>query len=102
MNQTLDLPILEMLDSFPDRLFLLHRAESGKYGCYCHQNVHGVACFSTEIGALRFSELIDLTGMAAIEVDFDEARDIAKGRPMPIVSIMLLDKLDDPKIHYVR
>lgn len=102
MTQTLDLPLLGITESFPDRLFLLTHPSTGKYGCYCHQGVHGLACFSTEGGAFRFAEFIDLSGMSSMEVSFDEARDIAKDRPMPVVSLMLLDKIDDPVIHYVR
>lgn len=102
MTQTLDLPLLGITESFPDRLFLLTHPSTGKFGCYCHQGVHGLACFSTEGGAFRFAEFIDLSGMSSMEVSFDEARDIAKDRPMPVVSLMLLDKIDDPVIHYVR
>ena len=40
--------------------------------------------------------------MQVVEVSFDEAREIAKERPMPVVSLMLLDDLNDPQIHYVR
>ncbi|MBX7134321.1 MAG: hypothetical protein K1X67_16735 [Fimbriimonadaceae bacterium] len=102
MTQTLDLPLLGITESFPDTLFLLAHPSTGKYGCYCHQGVHGLACFTTEGGAFRFAEFIDLSGMASLEVSFDEARDIAKDRPLPVVSLMLLDKIDDPVIHYVR
>ncbi|MFN8219680.1 MAG: hypothetical protein U0S12_06060 [Fimbriimonadales bacterium] len=102
MTQTLDKAILGLVDAFPDRVFLLHHPSTGKYGCYCHQGVHGLACFSAETGAFRFAEWIDLPGMSAVEVEFDEAREIAKARPLPVVSLMLLDKLDDPKIHFVR
>jgi hypothetical protein len=102
MTQTLDMPLLGITDTFPDTLFLLTHPSSGKYGCYCHAGVHGLACFSTEGGAFRFAEHIDLSGMSSMQVSFDEAREIAKGRPMPIISLMLLDKLDDPIIHYVR
>lgn len=102
MHQTLDAPVLELQDSFPDSVFLLAHPTTGKYGCYCHNGVHGLACFSTENGAYRFAEWIDLSGMIAVETTFDEAREIAKERPLPVVSLMLLDKMDDPKIHYVR
>lgn len=102
MTQTLDLPLLGITESFPDTPFLLAHPSTGKYGCYCHQGVHGLACFTTEGGAFRFAEFIDLSGMASLEVSFDEARDIAKDRPLPVVSLMLLDKIDDPVIHYVR
>jgi hypothetical protein len=99
---TLDAPTTELIDSFPDSVWLLHHPSSGKYGCYCHQNVHGLACFSSEAGAFRFAEWIDLSGMVSAEVTFDEAREIAKDRPMPVVSLMLLDSLQNPRIHFVR
>ncbi|MBS1721936.1 MAG: hypothetical protein JSS66_02895 [Armatimonadetes bacterium] len=102
MSQTLVCPFLEIAEDFPEDVFLLKHPPSGKFGCYCHQGVHGLACFSTEESAFRFAEWIDLSGMACIEVTFDEAREIAKERPMPIVSVMLLDDLGDPKIHFVR
>ncbi len=43
-----------------------------------------------------------MPGMLAEEVSFDEAREVAKDRPMPIVSLMLLDNMEDPQIHFVR
>ncbi|MBV6457397.1 MAG: hypothetical protein HONBIEJF_00505 [Fimbriimonadaceae bacterium] len=102
MTSTLELPLLGLETEFPESLFLLAHPSSGKYGCYCHEGIHGLACFSTEGAAFRFAEWIDLSGMMTEEVTFDEARDIAKGRPMPIVSLMLLDSLQSPKIHFVR
>jgi hypothetical protein len=102
MNLTLDLPLLGLDETFPDSLFLLHHPASGKYGCYCHDGVHGLASFSTEAGAFRFAEWIDLSGMSCVEVSFEEAREVAKDRPMPVTSLMLLDRMDDPKIHFVR
>lgn len=102
MTQTLDQPLLGIVDSMPDTLYLLAHPSTGKYGCYCHKGVHGLACFSTEGGAFRFAEFIDLSGMSSVEVSFDEARIVAKERPLPVVSLMLLDKIDDPIIHYVR
>ncbi len=102
MSQTLQCPFLEIEDSFPEVLYVLKHPPSGKFGCYCHLGVHGLACFSSEAGAFRFGEWIDLCGMSCIEVTFEEARDIAKARPMPIISLMLLDNLVDPQIHYIR
>ena len=40
--------------------------------------------------------------MTAMEVTFDEAREIAKDRPEFVVSLMLLDDMQNPVIHYVR
>ncbi len=102
MSQTLQLPIVGLDEVFPDKLFVLHHPSSDRYGCFCHDGVHGLACFSSESGAVRFSEWIDLSGMATQEVSFDEAREVAKQRPMPVVAIMLLDRMEDPQIHYVR
>lgn len=102
MSQVLDQPLLGLDDTFPDVLYLLHHALSGRYGCFFHNGVHGLACFSTEAGAIRFSEWIDLSGMTTQEVTFDEARAVAKDRPMPVTSLMLLDDMQNPKIHFVR
>ncbi|MBL8088143.1 MAG: hypothetical protein JNM85_08765 [Chthonomonas sp.] len=102
MSQTLLQPILGLDVEFPNTLYLIHHPASDKYGCYFHDGVNGLACFSQQSGAIRFAEFIDMVGMVCLEVSFDEAREIAKQRPMPIVSLMLLDNLDAPKIHYVR
>ena len=102
MLDTVELPILGLDNEFPERLYLLHHASTGKFGCYCSDGVHGLACFSSESSAFRFAEWIDLSGMACVECTFDEAREVAKARPMPIVALMLLDSLQDPVIHYVR
>ena len=100
--QTLDCPVLGLESTFPDRLFILKHEPSGKFGCYRHEGVHGLACFSNEDGAFLFGSYIELPGMLALEVSFDEARSIAQDRPMPIISLMLLDDMDAPEIHYVR
>lgn len=102
MQQVLTKPILGLDEIFPDSLYLLFHSNSGKYGCYCHQGVHGLACFSTEAGAFRFAEWIDLSGMQSVEITFDEAREVAKDRPLPVVALMLLDRLDQPLIHFIR
>ena len=43
---------------------------------------------------LRIAHIVELT--------FDEARDVAKDRPMPVTAVMLLDNMSDPKIHFIR
>lgn len=102
MNQVLDLPILGLDTEFPDQLVILQQNNTDRFGCYCHEGVHGLACFSEEARALGFADRNDLQGMACLEVSFDEAREIAKNRPMPVVALILLDRLDAPQIHYVR
>jgi hypothetical protein len=102
MYKLLDLPVLGLDKAFPDVMYVLFHEGSARYGCFCHDGIHGLACFSSENAAFRFAEWIDLSGMATREVTFDEARGVAKDRPMPVVALMLLDELDNPKIHYVR
>lgn len=102
MNKVLDCPVLGLTDEFPSTLYVLKHPPSGKYGCYCHQGIYGLASFSDEQSALGFAEFIERRGMVTEEVDFDRAREIAKERPMPIISLMLLDDLREPVIHYVR
>lgn len=102
MSLTLDLPLIGLDETFPQSLFVLHHPSSNRYGCFCHDGVHGLACFSSEAGAFRFAEWIDLSGMCTREIEFDDAREIAKERPMPVVSLMLLDQMDNPVIHFVR
>lgn len=102
MSATLVQPILGLGEDFPTSVFVLSHPSTGRYGCYCHQGVHGLACFSTEESALRFAEWIELSGMAVVDLPFDEAREVAKARPLPVVALMLLDRMESPKIHYVR
>lgn len=102
MSQTLTLPLLGLDETFPDTVYVLHHPASNRYGCFCYENIHGLACFSTESGAFRFAEWIELSGMVTKQLSFDEAREVAKERPLPVVSLMLLDSLDNPLIHYVR
>lgn len=102
MVDTLLQPLLGLENEFPDTVYVSYHPSTGKYGCYCHLGVHGLACFSTESNAFRFTEWIELSGMSVVELSFDEAREVAKSRPHPVVALMLLDSMEDPKIHYVR
>lgn len=112
MSQVLDRPTFDdetsespfSFDNIPRKVWLLHHPASDRYGCFCHDGVHGLAVFKNEGGALRFSEWVDLSGMTTREVDFDEARDVAKSRPLPVVSIMYfpLTLESPPVIHFVR
>ncbi len=102
MTQTLELPILGLGGDWPDRLYILKHTPTGKYGCYHHDGVHGLASFSTQEGAQNFAMMIPLSSMECQEVSFDEAREVAKSRPSPVAALMLLDDMDRPQIHYVR
>lgn len=102
MTATLVEPLLGIGEDFPDILFVLSHPASGRYGCYCHEGIHGLASFSSESQAVRFAEWIELSGMKVQQVTFDEAREVAKARPLPVVALMLLDQMEQPKIHFVR
>lgn len=102
MSATLVQPLLGLGEEFPDALYLLNHPSTGRYGCYCHEGIHGLASFSTEECAMRFAEWIDLSGMKVVEVTFDQAREVAKQRPLPVVALMLLDEMEQPRIHYIR
>ncbi len=95
-------PILGLDDAFPDSLWILHHPESSKYACYQFKGIHGLASFSSQESLDRFRSNITLDGMVDLQVDFDQAREIAKARPLPVTALMLVDQLDDPKIHFVR
>jgi hypothetical protein len=96
------MPLLGLDNGFPDNIFVLHHVLTKRYGCYNHQGITGLACFSSQGGAFNFGEYLDLDGLTIMELTFDEAREVAKERPMPVVSMMLLDNISDPIIHYVR
>ena len=102
MVGTLQEPLLGLGEEIPATVYVSFHSSTGRYGCYCHQGIHGLACFSTEFGAENFTKWIELPGMAVVELSFDEAREVAKTRPLPVVALMLLDQMDQPKIHYVR
>jgi hypothetical protein len=102
MNQVLEVTLLGLDETFPDKVFVLHHPATDRYGCFQHDGIHGLACFSSEGGACRFAEWIDLSGMMTKELSFDEAREVAKARPLPVVSLMILDQINDPQIHYIR
>ncbi len=102
MNATLDCPVLGLETKFPSRLYILQHEPSGKYGCFCANEIHGLACFSDETSATDFADMIGLENMTNHHVSFDEAREVAKGRPLPVVSLMLLDDISSPEIHFVR
>ncbi|MBS1719358.1 MAG: hypothetical protein JST35_02805 [Armatimonadetes bacterium] len=102
MASILEQPILGLGTEFPDHVFILKHAPTGRYGCYCHEGIHGLAVFSDEAHALNFGSAIDISNLEICMVSFDESRDVAKGRPLPVVAVMLLDQLDAPVIHFVR
>ena len=102
MTLTLDLTSLGIDMSFPEELFVLFHPQSNKHGCYKHQDVTGLAVFSDSHSAIQFTQKFNVTGLITQEVSFEEAREIAKNKPEPIIAVILCDYLDNPMIHYVK
>lgn len=94
--------VSRLIDDSPDQVHVIQHVSTGRYGCFCFQGIHGLACFSHELDAMRFGERIELNGLDILELPFDEAREVAKGRPFPVVSLMLLDRIESPVIHFIR
>lgn len=102
MSLVLEVPLMGLDDVFPDKLYILHHKPTMRYVCFCHEGTHGLACFSTEAGAIKLSEWINLPGMTTVELSFNEAREVAKTRPLPVRALILLDNINNPPVHYVK
>ncbi|MEW5883451.1 MAG: hypothetical protein AB1725_04405 [Armatimonadota bacterium] len=103
-ERTLPRSTLGLDRAFPEAVVVLHHPETDRYGCYCLGAVHGLACFSREEPAIRFAQeaLESISGIVLRSLTFDEAREVAKSRPLPVVAVILLDDPDHPLVHYVR
>jgi hypothetical protein len=102
MSNTLIKPILGLDIEIPNSLYIVYQESTKRYGCYSYNGIHGLACFSTEDLANNFAGIINFTDLTIPNVSFDEARDIAKERPFPVVCLMFLDNMQNPIIHYIR
>ncbi len=86
--------IAPFLDSkFPDECVYFQGTFNPKVGCYSHKGIEGMALFE-DFGAGRlFVNMLPLTQRfgSLKKVTFDEAREIAKSRPLPVVALHLMD-----------
>lgn len=102
------IPVIELEklfdESFPENLVLIEYQSTPKmHHCYCTDRVHGVAVFSTEQKAASHLEIFESPlAYKFVTMTFDEARSVAQNKPAPIVALILLDNINDPKIHYVK
>ena len=88
------------LDHFPEVLWII-RDQFKRYGCWVHDNVKGLAAFSTKERATEWAQgQFPPMLMRPEEVTFDEAREIAKSRPDNLQCLYLLDT-DEPLIHWL-
>ena len=100
------LPELKLDNEFPEELHILFEPFTGKYACYNHNGVNGVASFATSEDATLFSTTLvsPISTLLTQCVTFDEARLIAQGRPMPIIALFYFENYALPPIatHYVK
>jgi hypothetical protein len=102
MTKTIDCPVSGLDVEYPETLCILPHPASNKFFCYCFQGTHGLASFTTVDAAVSFVRDHRITGVIVLVLSFDSARQVAKERPAPIESLMILDDIADPIIHYVQ
>lgn len=68
-------------DKFPERLFLIAYPD-GKYASYCFKkdDLHGIACFSTEQRALAFAQRVRKKDPRAEEMSLQDAVEALRKR----------------------
>lgn len=93
--------IEDIIGRWPARLYWTQNSR-GLCGCYCFGGVHGLAVFSEVELAKVFADVVFPHGYEVKEGAFDEAREVAKSRPLPVVAMLLMDDPDNPQVHYVR
>jgi hypothetical protein len=89
--------------TMPERLFLIEYPGS-LYALYCHNGEHGLACFSSEGRAIMYMDhLVGRvpSGSNVVAMSLDDALDKAKQKGKPVVCIMLLDEIENPRKQYV-
>lgn len=102
----LELPLLGLGDDFPENIYILKDKNKDRYACYhlTNQGVYGLMCFEHNHNAVSakkdFQQNEDI--LEITQTTFDEAREIAKGRPLPVTCLILMDNIVNPKIHFVK
>lgn len=96
------LPDLDIGGDFPDNVWIA--TDGRRHAIYAYglagRQFHGVACTETESAISRFALLLGVLGVRPERVTFDEAREIAKRKGLPVAGLILID-VDPPVIHYV-
>lgn len=103
MIQSLDRPQLGIELDLPEELIVLQQSFTGKYACFTLDGVLGLACFVTRDAAEKFHAAYpESVKLSFLMVSFDEAREIAKARPDPVKSLVVMDAPAGPVIHFVK
>lgn len=99
-------PFPELNFEFPAYGFVIQDSRDKKFSCAIVDSVQGISYFSDPDYALAWALVnhpsIPEENIDIIKVTFDQAREIAKQRPVLIVALILLDNHQKPEIHYVR
>lgn len=95
-------PTLGLDFDWPETLYIVRDMDSNRCGCYCFNGISGLATFSSLESVQHYADQSTIKAMCYQRLTFDQAREVAKKRPLPVVSMMLLDDLENPVIHFVR
>lgn len=80
-------------------LWVLENARLAIHSIRIKDTNHGVVVYGSEEAALRDALLLPGRGLVPRRVSFEEARDIAKTKPLHITGLILRDT---DEIHHVR
>ena len=101
MTETLEAPKLEDGSGVGNLVYVIKTPE-GKYACYHHEGVFGMAVFSTERTAGVFIEFMPHSDLEILKVSLSEAKGIAFERSMVsdkrLRCLLLLDNIREPKV----
>ena len=98
-------------DNVPSTVFGVKFTDIGKWLCKCDNGTHGLLVFKNEASATNELSKIKLETMLAkkpqpsaivVELSFDEAREVAKARPLPVCCLILDWQEGINRYHYVR
>jgi hypothetical protein len=110
MIEVIEQSILGLDVKYPEELYISKHSLSDKFGCLMKDLpkgsdniITGLACFESKKNAVKFSESYK-EPMNIIKVSFEEARQIAKARPVWVSCIFIFNNgtENDPLIHYVK
>lgn len=102
---TLNLNLIGLSNDLPDNVYVGQTANN-KHFCYFYNGDDGVVCTRTEKDLYDFLGTIDFActdnDLRIVQVSFEEARNIAKQKALPINSLMIVKDYNNIDVHYVK
>lgn len=94
-------------EDFGNDLYVVKSASMTLYGCWKHNDIHGLAVFNNSESTENFIEVLKRVNTQEhdfifMRVPYDEAVKIALERGPQIVALLLLDDLENPRIRWIR